>query len=60
VANNKNPNVKQPGEKAEGKFRYNPGNMSVKTVKTGDDGTEEKPKGNEARNPNELPRIASK
>jgi hypothetical protein len=36
VANNKNPNEKQPGEKTEGKFHYNPGNMSSKTVKMGE------------------------
>jgi hypothetical protein len=30
MANNKNSNAKQPGEKAEGKFHYNPGNMSGK------------------------------
>ena len=32
VANNKNPNQKQPGEKEEGTFHYNPGNMSGKTI----------------------------
>ena len=30
MANNKNPNVKQLGEKPEGKFHYNPGNMAGK------------------------------
>lgn len=35
MANNKNPSEKQPGEKAAGKYHYNPGNMSGKTVKTG-------------------------
>ena len=34
MANNKNPNEKQPGEKVEGKFHYNPGNMSGKEAKT--------------------------
>ena len=33
MANNKNPNEKQPGETAPGKYHYNPGNMSGKTVK---------------------------
>ena len=32
MANNKNPNQKQPGEKEEGTFHYNPGNMSGKTI----------------------------
>jgi len=36
VANNKNPNEKQPGEKTEGKFHYNPGNLSGKMVKIGE------------------------
>jgi hypothetical protein len=33
---------KQPGEKAPGKYHYNPGNMSGKTVKTGEEGSEKK------------------
>lgn len=32
MANNKNPDQKQPGEKGPGKFHYNPGNMSGKTA----------------------------
>jgi hypothetical protein len=32
MANNKNPTQKQPGEKEPGKFHYNPGNMSGKTI----------------------------
>jgi hypothetical protein len=32
MANNKNPNQRQPGEKEPGKFHYNPGNMSGKTI----------------------------
>ena len=48
MANNKNPNEKQPGEKADGKFHYNPGNMSGKPVKTGDEGSEKK--SDESRN----------
>jgi hypothetical protein len=32
VGNNKDPNVKQPGEKKSGTFHYNPGNMSGKTI----------------------------
>ena len=36
MGNNRDPNnQKQPGEKEPGKFHYNPGNMSGKTVKTG-------------------------
>jgi hypothetical protein len=30
MANNKNPNEKQPGETPEGKFHFNPGNMAGK------------------------------
>jgi hypothetical protein len=32
MSNNRNPNQKQPGEKDPGKFHYNPGNMSGKTI----------------------------
>ncbi len=32
MGNNKNPNQKQPGEKEDGTFHYNPGNMSGKTI----------------------------
>ncbi|SIO49027.1 hypothetical protein SAMN05443247_06340 [Bradyrhizobium erythrophlei] len=32
MADNKNPNEKQPGEKPEGKYHYNPGNQSGKTA----------------------------
>jgi hypothetical protein len=28
--NNKNPNVKQPGENPDGKYHFNPGNMAGK------------------------------
>jgi hypothetical protein len=35
MANNKNISEKQPGEKkADGKFHYNPGNMSGKTIES--------------------------
>jgi hypothetical protein len=37
VANNKNPNQRQPGEKPPGKFHYNPGNMSGKTARVNTD-----------------------
>lgn len=30
MSNNKNANEKRPGEKEDGKFHYNPGNMSGK------------------------------
>lgn len=30
MANNNNPNVKQPGENPDGKFHFNPGNMAGK------------------------------
>lgn len=29
--NNRNPNVKLPGENPEGKYHFNPGNMAGKT-----------------------------
>lgn len=32
MADNKNPNEKQPGEKPEGKYHYNPGNQAGKTA----------------------------
>jgi hypothetical protein len=32
MADNVDPNQKQPGEKQEGKFHYNPGNQSGKTI----------------------------
>ena len=31
MANNKKPNLKQPGENPDGKFHFNPGNMAGKT-----------------------------
>jgi hypothetical protein len=32
MADNKNPNEKQPSEKSEGKYHCNPGNLSGKTA----------------------------
>jgi hypothetical protein len=32
MADNKNPNEHQPGEKPEGKYHYNPGNQSGKEI----------------------------
>ena len=32
MGNNKDPNVKRPGENEEGKFHYNPGNMAGKEM----------------------------
>jgi hypothetical protein len=32
MANTNNPNKKRPGEKEPGKYHYNPGNMSGKTI----------------------------
>jgi hypothetical protein len=32
MADNKNPNERQPGEKPEGKYHYNPGNQSGKEI----------------------------
>jgi hypothetical protein len=34
MTDNKNPNEKQPGEKPEGKYHYNPGNQSGKVAKS--------------------------
>jgi hypothetical protein len=41
MADNKNPNQKQPGEKAEGKYHYNPGNQSGKEIEVGKDESEQ-------------------
>jgi hypothetical protein len=41
MADNRNPNQKQPGEKKPGKFHYNPGNMSGKTTDTCKDESEQ-------------------
>ncbi|MGJ5023503.1 hypothetical protein ACQR1V_16105 [Bradyrhizobium oligotrophicum] len=35
MADNVNPNQKQPGEKQEGQYHYNPGNQSGKTIDVG-------------------------
>ena len=32
MADNKNPNEKQPGEHPEGKYHYNPGNQAGKSA----------------------------
>ena len=37
MANNEDANQKQPGEKGPGKYHYNPGNMSSKTIDSGKD-----------------------
>ncbi len=42
MADNKDPKVRRPGEKEQGKFHYNPGNMSEKTVEIGKDESEQK------------------
>ena len=38
MADNKDPSKKRPGEKKEGKYHYNPGNMSGKPIGTQKDG----------------------
>lgn len=38
MGNNKNPNLKRPGEKEPGKFHFNPGNMSGKEAVGKEDG----------------------
>jgi len=37
MANNKNPNEKQPGENPEGKYHFNPGNSRKKARRCGAD-----------------------
>ena len=41
MADNKKPNEKQPGEKPEGKFHFNPGNQSGKVAKNVPNGEKE-------------------
>ncbi len=41
MAHSRNPDRKQPGEKAPGKYHYNPGNMSGKTIEILKDGSEQ-------------------
>ena len=54
MANNKNSNAKQPSEKAEGKFHYNPGNMSGK--KAGEEVSEKKTTGTTYKAATSCPR----
>jgi hypothetical protein len=42
MADNRNLNQKQPGEKKPGKFHFNPGNMSGKTADIGKDESEQR------------------
>jgi hypothetical protein len=42
VANNKDPDQRQPGEKEPGTFHYNPGNMSGKTADSSKDNSDQK------------------
>jgi hypothetical protein len=57
VTNNKNPNQKQPGEKEEGKFHYNPGNMSGKTAGGDVDASERRQGSQQAVTPSEVGRT---
>ena len=59
MANNRNPNEKQPGENAPGKFHYNPGNMSGKKVKAGEEGSEKKNDGSKLQSRGEVPKEDS-
>ena len=59
MANNRNPNEKLPGEKAPGKHHYNPGNMSGKTVKTSEEGSEKKIDVDKLQNRDEAPKEHS-
>ena len=43
MADDKNPNDKQAGEKPEGKYHYNPGNQSGKTADAQDNNADKKP-----------------
>jgi hypothetical protein len=43
VSNNKDPNKRRPGEKEDGTFHYNPGNMSGKTAEPREDKSKQKP-----------------
>jgi hypothetical protein len=56
MANNKNPSEKQPGEKADGKFHYNPGNMSGKTIGSGKDKPEQQNTADPIRSPSKATR----
>lgn len=40
MGNNKNPDLKRPGEKEPGKFHFNPGNMSGKDAVAKEDGAQ--------------------
>ena len=51
MATNKDPKQKQPGEREPGKYHYNPGNQSGKTIET------TKP---EAEQENNVDRIQSR
>ncbi|CAL80669.1 MULTISPECIES: hypothetical protein [unclassified Bradyrhizobium] len=48
MADNVNPNQKQPGEKQEGQYHYNPGNQSGKTIDAG------KPEGEQVNNKDRI------
>jgi hypothetical protein len=54
MANNKNPGEKLPGEKPEGKFHYNPGNMSGK--KASEEASEKKKNDDKLQSRDELPK----
>jgi hypothetical protein len=53
MANNKNPDEKQPGENPDGKFHYNPGNMAGK--KPGDAESTEENRGDIPPAPQQKP-----
>jgi hypothetical protein len=54
--NNKNPNEKQPGEKPEGTYHFNPGNQSGKSKTVPKD----HPEPNNSRNAVEDPEKGSR
>ena len=59
MADNRNPKEKQPGEKKPGKYHYNPGNMSGKTVDIGKDESEQQNNVDRIKNRKAPPRERS-
>lgn len=55
MADSKNPNMKQPGEKQPGKYHYNPGNMSGKTIEIVKDEAEQENNVDRVKNRREQP-----
>ena len=64
MGNNNDPNQKQRGEKEPGKFHYNPGNMSGKTISIDTDEAEksnaDKSRGDQQDTKTKTPAITDK